>query len=72
MTTPAERRAEARPDDAARLPRRALGAGGLLILTGLGVVGIGPSDAGMAIALAGFAAMIYGVHTFGRLGPDEG
>ncbi len=63
---------EARVDDAARLPRRALAAGGLLLLAGLGLVGIGPSDAGMAVALAGFVAMIYGVHTFGRLGPDDG
>jgi len=59
-------------DAAASRPRKALGAGGLLLLAGLAMVGIGPSDAGTAVALAGFASLIYGIHTFGRLGPDAG
>jgi hypothetical protein len=64
-------RAEAGLDAASRRPRLWLSAGGLLILVGLAVVGIEPSDAGMVITLAGLAAMIFAIHTFGRLGPEE-
>jgi hypothetical protein len=35
------------------------------------MVGIGPSDAGMAVTLAALVATIYGIHTFGRLGPAQ-
>lgn len=58
------------PRETARQARRALGGGALLLLVGLGTVGIGPSDTGMALALLALALLIYGIHTFGRLGPD--
>lgn len=51
-------------------PRRALAAGGALLLAGLLLVGIGPSDLGTAVTLAGLLATIFGIHTFGRLGPE--
>jgi hypothetical protein len=46
--------------------------GGGLLLLGLALVGLGPSDAGMVVTLLALLMMIYGIHTFGRLGPDEG
>ncbi|XXX73402.1 hypothetical protein WMF30_37755 [Sorangium sp. So ce134] len=54
--------------------RRALGGGGTLLLAGLALVGVGPSDAGMALTLIALAVLVYGIHSFGRLGPerDEG
>ena len=51
-------------------PRNALRAGGTLLLVGLAMVGIDASDAGTAVTLAGLLVLIYGIHTFGRLGPD--
>jgi hypothetical protein len=53
-----------------RSARRALGAGVSLAILGLALVGVGPSDAGMAVTLAGLLTLIYGIHTFGRLGPE--
>ena len=53
-----------------RAARRALAAGGTLAVIGLALVGTGPSEAGMAISLAGLIALIYGIHTYGRLGPE--
>jgi hypothetical protein len=50
--------------------RRALAAGATLGIGGLALVGIGPSDAGIALTLAGLLLLIYGIHTFGRLGPE--
>jgi len=44
--------------------------GGAPLVIGLALVGVG-SDAGAAVALAGLLNTIYGIHTFGRLGPDE-
>lgn len=55
---------------AARRARGALGIGGVLLLCGLAMVGIGPSDMGMGVTLAGLVVTIFGIHTFGRLGPD--
>lgn len=53
-----------------RSARRALTAGVSLATLGLALVGVGPSEAGMAVTLAGLLTLIYGIHTFGRLGPD--
>lgn len=68
VTTPAAARATTVADT--RAARRALTVGGTLGALGIALVGIGPSDAGMAITLAGLIALIYGIHTFGRLGPE--
>ena len=57
-------------DGPSRRPRRSLTVGGALVLVGLGLVGIGPSDVGMVVTLAGLGALIFGIHTFGRLGPE--
>jgi hypothetical protein len=56
--------------EAVRRARRAVGGGALLLLAGLGTVGAGPSDAGMALTLLALVVLIYGIHSFGRLGPD--
>jgi hypothetical protein len=60
-------------DDAfARGPRGALVAGSGLLILGLGMVGVGASSEGAVVALAGLLGTIYGIHSFGRLGPEEG
>ena len=66
---PARRRG-ARSEAEARA-RGALGGGGLLLVAGLALVGVGPSDAGMALTLLALALLIYGIHSFGRLGPER-
>jgi tetrahydromethanopterin S-methyltransferase subunit C len=53
----------------ALMPRRALTVGGVFLLLGIALIGIGPSDSGMVVTLAALVVMIYGIHTFGRLGP---
>ncbi|AUX45400.1 hypothetical protein SOCE26_068910 [Sorangium cellulosum] len=60
-----------RRGEAERLARRALGGGGLLLVAGLALVGVGPSDAGMALTVIALAALLYGIHSFGRLGPER-
>jgi hypothetical protein len=59
-----------------RHSRRALATGGTLLVLGLVLLGttpygvtVGPSDPGTWITLAALVVLIYGVHTFGRLGP---
>jgi hypothetical protein len=54
-----------------RSTRRALGLGGVLLVVGLAAVGAGAPSEGGPLALAGLLATIYGIHRFGRLGPDE-
>jgi hypothetical protein len=56
-------------DQVARIPRRFLVAGGALLPVGLGLVGIESSDVGMAVTLIALIVLLYGVHSFGRLGP---
>jgi hypothetical protein len=51
-------------------PRGALRAGGTLLVVGLAMVGIDASEAGTAVTLIGLLVLIYGIHTFGRLGPE--
>jgi hypothetical protein len=55
----------------ARGPRRALLAGSSLLLVGLAMVGVDSSTEGAALTLLGILILIYGIHRFGRLGPDE-
>ncbi|MCK6591208.1 MAG: hypothetical protein HUU21_13710 [Polyangiaceae bacterium] len=52
-------------------PRRMLGAGALLLLAGIASVGIGPSDVGVGLTLLALLVLVFGIHTFGRLGPEE-
>jgi dipeptide/tripeptide permease len=54
------------------LARRALTLGGSLLALGLLLVGVGPSDVGTAITLFALVALAFGIHTYGRLGPDAG
>lgn len=52
-------------------PRRMLGAGAALLLAGIGTVGIGPHEIGIGLTLLALLVMAFGIHTFGRLGPEE-
>src|SRR5712672_374280 len=52
-------------------PRRALGWGAALLVLGLAMVGVGAGDEGAVVVLAGLALMVFGIHTFGRLGFDD-
>lgn len=64
--------AGAQEDQAVKRARGALAVGGSLLLLGLSLVGIGPSDVGVTVTLTALLVMIFGIHTFGRLGPDLG
>src|SRR5579871_5059981 len=44
---------------------------GVLVL-GLALVGVGGEQVGAVAVLAGLLLTIYSIHTYGRLGPDEG
>jgi hypothetical protein len=67
--TPDDESAEpVRVADAIR-PRRALQIGAAALCAGLCLVGTGPSDAGMVVTLGALLVLVYGVHSFGRLGP---
>jgi hypothetical protein len=52
-------------------PRRVLLIAGAIVIVGLAVVGVGAGEVGRYITLIGLILMIFGVHTFGRLGPDD-
>lgn len=60
----------ASPSPRERTARKALVVGALLLLVGVGLVGVGPSETGSVVVVVALLAMIYGVHSFGRLGPD--
>ncbi|WP_437574152.1 hypothetical protein [Sorangium sp. So ce887] len=66
---PARRRGQ--PTATEDRARRALGGGGLLLVAGLALVGVGPSDAGMALTVLALVVLVYGIHSFGRLGPEH-
>jgi hypothetical protein len=44
----------------------------VVLMMGLAAVGVGDSDVGAGLTLFSLVLLIYGIHTFGRLGPDEG
>ncbi|WP_437323661.1 hypothetical protein [Sorangium sp. So ce381] len=67
----ARSRGRRRERDAEERARRALGGGGLLLVAGLALVGVGPSDAGMALTVLALVVLIYGIHSFGRLGTEQ-
>ncbi len=56
-----------------RAPRQTLMLGGGLLIVGLGITGTGTGlgGAGAVVALVGLAAIIYGIHAFGRLGGED-
>lgn len=58
--------------DGAAVPRRSLAVGASALLVGLALVGTAESDLGMAVVLGALLVLVYGVHSFGRLGPDTG
>lgn len=77
---PAARGAEAVVVDEAALerhPRRALAIGGALLAIGIALLGtssgepMGVANPSTWITVAALVTLIYGVHTFGRLGPPE-
>jgi hypothetical protein len=62
-------RAATRAPDAS--PRQALVRGAGALILGLAIVGTGHPAEGGPVALAGLLLTIYGIHRFGRLGPDD-
>jgi len=54
-----------------RAPRQTLLFGAGLLLVGLAIVGTGLGGMGSVVALVGLAAIIYGIHAFGRLGAED-
>lgn len=51
--------------------RRALQTGAGLILLGIALVGTGPSEVGGVLVVLALIVLLYAIHSFGRLGPDE-
>jgi heme O synthase-like polyprenyltransferase len=66
----AETPARPAPSDAHK-PRRALASGAALLLVGLAMVGVGSPSPGAIVTSVGVLVVVYGIHTFGRLGPEE-
>lgn len=54
-----------------RKARRWLATGAFGLLTGIGLSAVGQGPVGGWIAVAAAAAMVIGLHTFGRLGEDR-
>ena len=68
---PRPKRSATKPSSPEQKARRALGLGAGTLLAGIALVGIEQSDGGMILCLLGLLTLIYGIHTFGRLGPEE-
>jgi hypothetical protein len=69
---PAKKRpTEPLPQLEERGPRQSLLVGGALLLLGLAIVGTDSGGMGSVVALVGLAAIIYGIHAFGRLGGED-
>ena len=60
-----------RAPEGAMRPRRLLVSGAVLLLGGIALVGVGPSEVGMGLTLLALLVMAIAIHTFGRLGPEE-
>jgi hypothetical protein len=52
-------------------PIRILLAGACISIVGIVVAASGQGTAGGAITLAGWLALVYAIHRFGRAGPSE-
>jgi dipeptide/tripeptide permease len=52
-------------------PRRMIALGGALLIVGLAMVGVGPSDVGSGVTLIALALLVLGIHRLGRLGPPR-
>lgn len=55
-----------------RNPRTRLGASGIVLIAGLVMVSLGPSELGAGLTLLGAMAFFYSIHRYGRLGADQG
>jgi hypothetical protein len=53
-----------------RAPRETLAWGAAILVLGIALVGVGVDKAGAAPVLAGLLLTIFGIHTYGRLGPE--
>jgi hypothetical protein len=56
-------------DDRLKGARALLAVAAVLACVGIALVGIGPSELGATLALAGLVGLIAGVHFVGRMGP---
>jgi hypothetical protein len=45
--------------------------GGAFLILGIGMVGVGAAAVGSPLVLAGLLNVVYGIHTYGRLGPED-
>ena len=59
-----------KPD--AAVAQRFILAGAAALVAGIALAATGRAEVGSVVTLAAWAAMIAGLHTFGRAGPDEG
>jgi hypothetical protein len=50
--------------------RRRLALAASVTVVGVAMVGIHDSDVGSAIVLVGLLALLWAIHTYGRLGPE--
>jgi hypothetical protein len=46
--------------------------GALILAAGLALVGVGSAEVGAIPVMAGLFLTIFGIHTYGRLGPEDG
>lgn len=54
-----------------REPERMIGGASIFLLLGLGMIGIGNQEGGVGMTLLALIVMMFGIHTYGRLGPEE-
>lgn len=52
-------------------PQRMIAGSALFLLLGLALIGIGNQEGGVGITLLSLVGMMFGIHTYGRLGPEE-
>ncbi len=52
-------------------PRRQLGIGVTTVLVGIAIAATGDPSTGGVITVGSLVLLIYGLHRFGRTGPDE-
>jgi len=63
---------ESGPSPAERSARTTLLWGAVVLASGIALVGVGSEDVGAVPVLAGLFLTILGIHTYGRLGPEDG
>ncbi len=60
------------PSSAERSAKTTLLWGAMILASGIALVGVGSDEVGAIPVLAGLFLIILGIHTYGRLGPEDG